>query len=308
MNFETGRGGYAEQRAEEQKTLRSAEYILTNQNSEHSDRLKEADFEELYQKDEILKDKKMVERMKEKFSEDQESLTKDEILVIRERKTVSEAMEKIIVEGGEIHNWFGGDSSLIQTTEYDDIFNGIDVVLEIEIEGEENKRIALVVDVTMSSDTSILQKKIANNLSSITGKKPKEVKYFRSEITDEAEKIQDIIPVVVGLDKENSSELLTLFANIQRLKNVSGKSENDRKKLKENLKNAELHPAQKIFLNEIAMQLETYLNINIKKEMKNKIEETVEIIYTILSEKKKIDITEIENDGCYQNIKKLIKK
>ena len=62
------------------------------------------------------------------------TLTKKKLLELKIVKR-SEALEIIIINEGEINNWFGENAYLVRTTKFDDFINGFDGILEIDSQG-----------------------------------------------------------------------------------------------------------------------------------------------------------------------------
>ncbi len=303
-------GGFetAERYINDSMIARTAEFIIKTHSQ---DRLKEADFNDLYQPDEIKNDQRMAGRMKEEFEDKKLFLSKNEIIKIKERKNTAEAMEIVITES-EVYDWFGPNAHIIRTTEYDDIFNGVDAVIEFNDETghERHQHVALVIDITTAGDSKFLEAKIDKNIKSLTGKseKKKRVKYFESPITGEQQSLDTIIPVVIGLDEHNSQELLATFAQIKKLSAKEGKNENERNLIMDLKKEMAEHPAQVVFLKEITMQLEHYQSLfKIDQKTGEEIQNILSIIYEVVLDKKNIDCAQIEGtDQCLKNMKNIL--
>lgn len=275
------------------------------------ERPSEEDFVEIYQKDEIENDRRMVETMKEKFSESLSHLTESEAKKVKERQKIGEAMEIAINDGGELYEWFGPNANITRTTEYDDIFNGVDAVVEFEDENDETPdRLALVVDVTISNDFKKMEEKIRKNIESLTGKTKnrKHIKYFESPITEEKQSLNHVVPVVLALDAQHSQQLLEKFSQIKKLTSRERKNDYDRNLIRELNKEMAEYPAQMIFLKEIVVQLEHYSTIiKLDTELYDEIQNVLTVIYEVMESKGNIKYEEIEeSDRSFKNLKRVL--
>lgn len=210
----------------------------------------------------------------------------------------------------ELNDWLGPNANLVRTTEYDDIVNGIDAVVEFDTNSDKPERMALAVDASMSPDFHVIAEKIRKNANRVLGiEDHAKVKYFESQITNRKESLNDMVPVVIGVDADNLAELLGKFSSLIKLQNIRGKSDLERsliRKTKEELAN---HPAQKIFLEEIRLQLEWYLKLIKSSErvinplQPAEIEKLLSLVLEILKIKDKVIIGELESDGVYAAIR-----
>lgn len=278
--------------------------------------------EDGYTSDVLKRDKQYLSKLKEKISQHSDHLPPDALKQARENKQRSDALEAAMVNLGELSNWFGENSAVFRTTEYDDVVNGVDAVVEInptdkdEISEDEVQRVALAIDASTSIEREVLEKKINRNIKKIMGETEHdfEVKYFKSELTDYTGPLQDIIPVVIGIESKNANELLSIYARILELKKKGAKKDEEEKtELKSLLKKTAEHPAQVLFFEEIKDQLDAYKNLlnskrGIKFERKlkiyDKINELLATIAEIEKDKRKKNITtrQLPNDRVYTEI------
>ena len=162
----------------------------------------------------IAKDRSKVERTKELFKAESEGLTAQEQIRHRLSLKRGEALEIIIAEQGELSEWFGPNAMTERTTEFDDILNKVDLVVEFspetgEAAEEDMNRIAFAIDA--SDSPSGIAKKMAVNKARITGElPPSNVKYFCSQVTGYNGPLKRIIPLVVGLEGKNMADLVRL--------------------------------------------------------------------------------------------------
>ena len=267
----------------------------------------------LYTQHEIQNDEARVKRAQEDFKNRDSKLSKDHQKRNQERKKLSDALESTVVNLGELSDWFGENSSVIQTSEYVDIIQHIDGILEIKIEipnsnGQTRiERIALAIDASTSNDEDIIKKKIVTNgrimISSTKNKEPA-VKYFESS-DGTAGPIQDIIPVVIGLEKDSTENLVKLYADILTAR--QSKLPGIARQLKDK---AQVHPAQQLFLRQIKTQLITYHRIlkTSSDPQKNILVKKLETLFNLFDgierqkEKQGIKLDSMINDGVYNQI------
>ena len=236
QNFE-----HVDYAAHVERVLRSASQVRPDEN----------DFGELYNETIISRDLEVVKILEGKFDENIDHLTPSEIKRVKEGRKRSEALEVIIVEGAELHNWFGPNVFASRTGKYDD-YSGIDEVLEIvQEEGEQAHSVALAIDASMRPDFSSIQRKIKRNVEKVLGPKKPRVKYFQSAVDGSKKSLTMVLPVVVGVEGKNAEELINLFGEVIQLREIKDKTEQIKKKLKERLEIIANHPAQVVFLQEI---------------------------------------------------------
>ncbi len=270
------------------------------------------DFIDIYSKKEIAKDLTELEFRKKDIRRKIDNMDKDEREVSERNAKRAQAFEIVVADQAHDGQWFGENAMISRTSEFDDIINGTDFVVEIvadEDESQEVKRIAFAVDASTSSSPEVIQRKIERNIKKIKNTaNPPGVKYFNSQIFGEKKgKIENLLPVVIGAERKNIDELFDLFAQLKNLEKTNGPME-EKKELRNRLAN---HPLQAIFLEQIKDQLNLYREIF--KEIPNKDEECEELIFIIdqaVKEKEEQGITSnsLVEDRTYKNIKEFCKK
>jgi len=256
--------------------------------------------------DEIEQDNNRIEHIKNNFLKKNSSLGLENQKIIDYSKMKGEALEVIIADQIENSDWFGDESLFFRTTEYDDFINGVDAVVEFNIEESNHpERISLSIDSTSCTGSEIIKNKIDRNISKILNNKL-EVKYYESPVLDADQaytgSLKDIVPVVIGLESSNTSHLVASFSRFIQLESLVNdtKLSNNlrvtyRKEFNSLRREIEKDPCQLVFLKEIKYQLEMYSriltkennpNINVKVSDVNKI---TKIINNILEEKNEIE-------------------
>lgn len=235
-------------------------------------RIQETDFTDVFSEEEVARDRQLVARLEEKFTEQLEHLPRAEAEQVKNGEKLSHILEIIIAEQGEEFHWAGKNAHFIRTSRFDDIVNGVDLIIEFDIDtsvsGENApRRVALGVDASQNVD--VIYQKIHRNIDKLTqqnGKQTPEVKYFQSAVNKNIKgPLEVVIPVVIGLEKNNSAALINLIGPLKNLDDLEKKyphlKENidlKRKDLTEKLKN---HPAQVVFYRQISAQLKNYLKL-----------------------------------------------
>jgi hypothetical protein len=173
-----------------------------------------------------------VDRLKEKFKRDASRASPEEI----ESAKLGKIFEAIIFEQIEQSNWLGESTTTIQPSEYDDIVNKVDCVVEIEESPTATSHLALAMDVTISGHFG---DKFAHIKKSIDAGELTKIKYFATDAGNFKGEKSLIPSVVIAVDRP------TLFSMIKAW------TQKDQKALAE-------HPAQVKILEEIRVQLKEF--------------------------------------------------
>jgi len=235
-------------------------------------RPQEMDFIDIFKEDEIKRDVLLKNRLKEKFRDQLEHLPPHDQERLQDAQERADALEIIIAEQGELNNWAGENAYFTRTSEFDDIVNGVDIVIEFDNQDEPQRhdRVALVVDASMNTHLEVLLQKINRNKEKILSEKAPEIKYFESSIDGAHSSLKHVVPVVIGLEGKHVQELIHLCASVKRLKALKEKTTQQHEVLKKKLEELEKHPVQAVFYKEIELQLQQYLSIlNSKKNHAN---------------------------------------
>ncbi len=278
-------------------------------------------FEGLYDANMITEDTRCVERMEEKFKRDENSDTAH----FHRR---AELLEAIVWDEIGHDSWLGREAKPITASRYDDIKNGVDLVVEFfkkECTDELDSRLGLSIDVT--SNVTSLEEKLQRIRSDIQDGHLSYVKYFISS-QGARQEIPNVPKVVVGNDAASIKELSLLRLEIHGL--VHALKENQKSgrlssesvmSMESRLKDAKLklakHRTQFLFLSEIELQLRTFANFatrNNRPELAREYEKALDIIIEVKkdktspAEKQNLKLSPDEesannNDGVYQALK-----
>lgn len=243
-----------------------------------------SEFEGLYDREMIASDQGYVERKEASFEET--NLNPDTAGNLRR----AELLEALIKEQVKFNNWLGREAIPITASRYDDIQNGVDMIIEF-LREEGVKRLALSVDVTSNSIS--LEEKLGKIRDSIIRGELTGVRYFKSSDGSRQE-IRNVPRVVIGTDAKTIRELsftrLELHAlakNFDKNKK-SGLSQETIDSLRTRIREARLkiarHRVQLLILNEIELQILTFIRFaekNKRPEIVLEYQKALEIIRTI---------------------------
>lgn len=269
-------------------------------------------FTDIYPRKEIGEDLNYLRKIKKRIENNDINLGQREREILEENMKRGKCLEIIVADQGDSGNWFGEYAMVTKTSEFDDIKNGVDMV--IEFDKEEPERIALAVDASTASNLNVIEKKIKRNIEKLEHETHlQEVKYFKSQISNENGEyykgvIRDLIPVVIGADKHNVDSLFQTFSELKFLE--KDKTEGAKIRRREIRNELARNPLQSIFLKEIQIQLETYKEVLKNKSDKavSETESLLEIINEVLRGKEEEDIYFKKNnlsDQTYSNIKEV---
>ncbi|MCE9644027.1 hypothetical protein K8Q93_02190 [Candidatus Parcubacteria bacterium] len=167
--------------------------------------------------------------------EAQQAQELDEQALHEYRKTLelASALEFLVCEGIRSHGWLGTEATAVKTAEYDDLFNGVDLVAEFKQKTGWRSHLGLAIDVAFGGG---LEKKIMRVKSEIDkGVLPK-IKYFA--LGDFRGELKGVPRVVAGLDGKATLGLAQLWEE-QRVRFAS-------------------HPVQYTLLYEMRLQLKVF--------------------------------------------------
>lgn len=203
-------------------------------------------------------------------------------------KKYADVFEGILYEHIEQSNWFGDTASTIKTSLYDDYVNRVDLIVEFSEASQALSHLGLAVDVTFG--TVDMQEKFEKIREEILSGKLTEVKYFESERSQHKGLYQKLPRVVIGADRDRVVELASIWLNPKRKKEFAS------------------HSIQKVILQEIAIQLEKFLEFAKTGGEKAIVlvpifEKELSIVQKILVEKKDINSEDYASDRVFGFIK-----
>jgi len=248
-------------------------------------------FSDLYGESVIEEDAKRVEDLEKTFE-------KEDTPEKKESKKLADSFEVLISQLAELENWLGEDMFLKETSKFDDLINGVDMVAESIKEGRFS-HLGLAIDVTFSRNPATIGAKIRRILGEIRSGVLAKVKYFDSEEADIRGELRNIPRVVVGTDKKTLNELADLWLRRNTLRESKFKgdlTDAAMAAVDEQLKTINLqlrnHRIQNHILRQIEFQLEKFSNFaeeQDQKELAEKIRSNLEMIREIVNSKKDVE-------------------
>lgn len=237
------------------------------------------DFTNLYGEG-VEKDMLKAEALKQKFEADQDEDG-------RECKDCAEVMEAVLVESINDAEWLGTEMRAVNTSDYDDFENGIDIVTEITKQDGSKKQLGLAMDATFANR---IDDKFRGIKGEIEKNKLGELKYFKSGNFKGS--LSQVPHVVVGVSKRKIEELGRLWVkgDVEGIKN---------------------HQLQYQILDGMIIQLETFEKYAIqvgKPELAEVYRHNCETLKAIKFEKEKVLPDNGERDHIFENIKREMDK
>ena len=161
--------------------------------------IKTEDFIDLYSEEGIARDNRYVAGRHEDFAK-QSKDTMPNGLTFGEVRNLAEILEYQIIKGINGHNWIPLCQA-IKTSEYDDIANGVDLVLEFQDKHHVN-HLGMGIDISFSRNLTKKFERIKNEIDSYDGKENRMgvVKYFNSQKTGMRGELSGLPRVVAALD------------------------------------------------------------------------------------------------------------
>ncbi len=199
--------------------------------------LKEDSFADLYGSENVATDKQKIESMKANWQKDNPTLV------------YATSLEYLVYRHINSNRTLGERARAIKTTEYDDVINGTDLVVEFEdSESARPDRLGFAIDVTFGSQT--LTKKFDSIKKQIEIGTLGKMKYYHSPKQGLRGELSLLPRVVVGIEKNQIEKLATLTerGGIEALKG---------------------HGVTKAFLHEISVQLRTFATYAERKGQKD---------------------------------------
>lgn len=151
-----------------------------------------------YSRESVERDLQLVAKREEGFKsrETEES---------RINKQLADIFEAVILEHGELSEWFGTNAVTFKTSSYDDYENGVDTIIEFQ---DQDTRAAsylgLAADITFTGDPT---KKFDNLKKGIENGRLARVKYFHSEHMNIHGQLSKLPEVIIGAHRKTVIEL-----------------------------------------------------------------------------------------------------
>lgn len=230
---------------------KKAHALLADSNS----RIDERSFTN-YDKSAIEQDLALVAEMKGRFE-------REDTPGGKETKKLSDIFELLLAELVELYDWLGDNVFIVNTSEYDDIVHGIDMVTEF-IRSGLSSYLGMAIDVTFSKDQ--LEKKVRSVADDINHGKLVTIKYFQSGNGDIVGSLNNIPRIIIGASRKAIDELIEARLTLESLKQrkdhptPSDKEDLDNiiKQIRDVKKSLADNPLQFEILEQILIQLKGY--------------------------------------------------
>lgn len=271
-----------------------------------------------------------IPRYAERLERDKASVEKKKTTIKKEGTEPTKKariLEALLAEQIELSSWFGDKTYTIVPTEYDDLFHGIDLALEIHDEentdetlGESRgiEYLALGIDVT--SSPLKIHEKLRRIKDHIVNGTLTMMEYFHSETynPDFYGVMTNIPQVVIGAEGRTIKELSELWMTAYGLpklrKRLSGAplspeaEQSQRRAVKEAKDKLGRHRIQFLLLEQIKIQLTVFRKFAVKSnqtEAAQKISSLLELVDSVLQEKgipEKEDVFRNSEDHVFQSL------
>lgn len=258
--------------------------VLVPENKEKAINLDE--FAGLYSPEVIARDKAYVEKLEQKFIENDGG---------ESEKKFGDLFEAIINYQIENSDLMGPTASVIVPARFDDIANGIDSIVQFKEAKGATSHMALAIDVTGSEKAII--KKFDRVRDDIDHGHLSVAKYFKSK--NFRGELGSVARVIIGADHKTTTDISDLILRFTRMKstiaenrkreNTSDSAEALKKEFSEIRRKLADHPLHDIVLLEIKAQLEgfqSYAQSLGKESIANEYGKILHIITEIIDEKK----------------------
>jgi len=240
-----------------------------------------------------------IPRYAERLDQDKASVERKKAAIKRDGTEPTKKaciLEAIFAQQIELSNWLGQNILTIVPAEYDDLFHGVDLALEVS-KDENTEYLALGIDATSSSiairaKLKKIKEYIANGTLTM-------MEYFHSENRPDFYGVMKNIPqVVIGIEGRNIQELSELWMTAYGLpklrRRLSGpplspeSEQSQRRAVKDAKDKLGRHRVQMLILEEIKMQLSAFRNFAIQvnqNEVAQKFSSLLELLDAVLKEK-----------------------
>src|SRR3989338_10314940 len=266
---------------------------------------------------------KDIPRYAERLDRDRTSVERKKAAIKREGTEPTKKariLEAVFAQQIELSNWLGQNVFTIVPAEYDDLFHGVDLTLEVS-KDEDTEYLALGIDAT-SSPIAIRTKlkKIKEHIADGTLIM---MEYFHSENRPDFYGVMKNIPqVVIGIEGRAIQELSELWMTAYGLPKLRQKSngpplspeseQSQRRAVKEAKDKLGRHRVQMIILEEIKIQLSIFRDFAIQvnqTEVAQKFSSLLKLIDTVLKEKgvpDREDVFRNSEDRVFQSLSEAV--
>jgi hypothetical protein len=259
-----------------QRSLNSPEYLhpLIAEAAIKAREVKKAEaidptiFESVYGRDAVARDLEYVRSMKTKFG------SEDEV-----HKKYADVFEAVFYENAEMSNWLGENTHTIMTSEFDDIKNGMDVLVRLNDSARAFPYVGMGIDVTFGRNS--VEKKMTRVFGEIEKGQLGTVRYFMDPGYAQFKGELSSMPhIIVGVERRHVIELAGQWLR------------EEKRKLGEN-------PIQLVVLEQIMAQLKAYRDYAEglgRYDLAEIYDADISVFAPVLREKRGMDISDYKDD------------
>lgn len=176
-------------------------------------------------------------------------------------KKISNILEAIVLEQSELNEWLG-DAKTLKTSLYDDTKNKTDLIVEWYSPKDGSRVLALAFDISYGHRDDKLEQKIARVKEEVRHGTLGTIRYYKDSRGDFLGTRNNVPRVIVGIGKEGIEDVAAKWV----------KNEN---------RTLAQHPAQRVFVEEIHMQLERMAGFAVKNNLQGPAQALQQALATI---------------------------
>lgn len=174
-------------------------------------RIKESDFADLYGADVIEEDKRRLHEREMEIDDLFRADARGHEVESKNTLELASVFEAVMVSRS---SWFGmpTNTRTYATTKFDNVFHGVDAIVEKVSPGQGSTELGLGIDMTFGKNIEVIKRKIEKIKRHIDQGELTRVKYFKSKQRAMRGELSELPLVVVGSTADTARELTNLFA------------------------------------------------------------------------------------------------
>lgn len=231
-------------------------------------------FDSVYGSDAVARDTEYVRSMKAKFG------SEDEV-----HKKYADVFEAIFYENAEMSNWLGENTHTVLTSEFDDIKNGMDVLVRLNDASRSFPYVGMGIDVTFGRNS--VEKKINRVFGEIEKGQLGTVRYFMDpDYAQFKGELSGMPHIIVGVERRHVIELAGQWLR------------GEKRKLGEN-------PIQLVVLQQIMAQLKAFRDYADGLGRQDLVEiynADISVFTPVLRDKRDMDISDYSDDPVIKEL------
>lgn len=176
-----------------------------------ANRIKVDDFRDLYHDEGIKEDNDRLHQREMQIQDLFERESEGHLAEAKHNLELSKVFHGVVLNNS---TWFGmpTNTKTYATTRFDDVFHGVDIIVERISPQNQSSELGLGIDVTFGRNIETLKRKIEKIKKHIDQGELTRIKYFKSKQRAMRGELSEIPLVVVGSTADTARELANLFA------------------------------------------------------------------------------------------------